>query len=233
MKKRLYLILALIIYSSAIGYAFLSESLSAVNSVSTGVLDVVFEDDDYYPHISDYEDYKANPRDEYYNERKSEIVKSQIINTGKSVQISIFNLFPGSNANCLLKIKNKGTIPAKIENIKVDFQSQTYGDLLNIIKVKLGYYKYTKDNKISIRKNDNNIYLLRDLQSAINNLLKDVDLKPEEYILIGLPEGYEYSVSPYRNGINFFIPISEKKGMNSAVEFTITVNAVQATKLLN
>lgn len=233
MKKRIFLFSMIIICLSAIGYAFLSEPLSAINSVSTGNLNVSFDEDNYYPNIAVYEDYKENPKDNFYSERNSELVKSQIVNTGKSVQISIFNLFPGSKANCMLKIKNKGTIPAKIESIKVDFNSKNYEDLLDIIKVKLGYYKYTKDNKILVRKNDDSIYRLRDLQSVLCGLLKDVELKPEEYILIGLPQGYEYTVSPYRNGIKFFIPVSENKGMDSAVEFTITVNSIQTTKLSN
>ncbi len=91
------------------GYAYWTETLTINNTVSTGYLDVKFIDADAW----DYDDSET-----FYTHRSNLVVAHKTIAAdGKSISLTVDNLYPGAGASLDFLVENIGTVPAKIGTV--------------------------------------------------------------------------------------------------------------------
>lgn len=229
--KAIYISLSIMFFLFSIGYSFFYKTINISNEVSTGLLSAEFVEEGNYPMIMKIVDYPQNNGVELFEERSTDLINGSIINKGKILEISLYNLFPGGKANCLFKIKNTGTIPVTIDNVSVNIDPLTPNYLLDAIKVNLEYNKSDENGRIYFKKSIENSFSLRYLQNNLNQLLKWEQLKPRECIIFGLPPSNKDNLSGYKSGIKLFIPTKENYAMNSYVKFTIRINVRQSNKI--
>lgn len=122
------LVMAVMLMGS--GYAYWQQKLTVSSTVSTGELNVVFERssaDDFAnkPHAADYVD-----------------VGLTNSNYGHNLTFSLQKLYPGSGGWIDFKIKNTGSVPAKLSGIKAANVSDTAVQLGNKLEYRIDKVLY-------------------------------------------------------------------------------------------
>lgn len=143
---------------------------------------------------------------------------------GNTVNFSFYNMHPGTEAITRFEIRNKGSIPAKIANIKVVKNSgkgleDNQRQLANAIKVSGIFYKHTGYNS-AVEIGRFSDVSLANLQQAMFNILKTVELKPQESVNFSPIDSDELEVS----NLHFLLPASAlegNKGMNASLPIEI------------
>ncbi|GKU31619.1 SipW-dependent-type signal peptide-containing protein [Clostridium folliculivorans] len=235
MRKIRVLALALIlsVILMGAGYAAWTDTTVITNTVRTGTLNVKFDQSNFsgikYPDACAAQYAKAS----------ADIVDKD----SHTMQVQLNDLYPGSWAAFRVKGINAGTIPAKIDNIDVQFS----GD-----KELLPYLSY--ETRIGIDPNGNNSDLskftisgkLSKFGEDINNYLKqhnevkNLQLSPNNKgcFYIGVPQnGFSVNANCSNNNNNtvapdgYFVIKFDKAAPNElqkkALNFTITVNFKQ------
>lgn len=98
------LVIAVILMGA--GYAYWQEDLTVTNTVTTGDLNIIFEKNS----ASDYDN--ATPKDKDYVD-----VDVYDSNEGKNLTFTLDKLYPGAGGKMSFKIRNVGTVPAKVKEI--------------------------------------------------------------------------------------------------------------------
>lgn len=229
MKKILIIFTALlsIILLLGFGYAYLYKNITVSNEVLTGQFNIEFVKDDKYPCIVKIEDYSKGGGG--FGERITEFIRGDIKTYGKTIDISIDNIYPGSKADCLFKIKNTGTVPLLIDSVSVNFETSNER-LLETMKATLRYYKYNKKEEIYYTKDVSEPFILKFLQDKLNQLLKGEKLKPMEYIKFGVPP-LDSSLFGYKDGFKIIFPAETMGNMNSSIKIKIKINAKQPNSM--
>jgi hypothetical protein len=154
-----------------------------------------------------------------------------------SIQVTFNNLYPGAWAGFRLKAINSGTIPAKIENIDVEFSGDS-DELLDYLKYESGLeLDANKDNNID---NNGSMYVkgsLENMKYDFNNKLKDSETIKNAQIV---PGGSIYFDTPDSNATDLdgdgskerFIIIkfdesAPNETQGKTLTFTLTVNFKQ------
>lgn len=132
--KLLALSLVIAVILMGAGYAYWQEDLTISNTVKTGDLNVVFEENENYgdDHDNDF------PKDFDYVEVN--IDRSQ---DGKSLTFNIDKLYPGAGGWMSFKVKNEGTVPAKIKEIipTISSDHEILADELEYMVEEIRYYR--------------------------------------------------------------------------------------------
>lgn len=191
------------------GYAAWTDTLSLTNTVETGEFNVEFDGNTFATY--------ASP-----------LVSSRCYVSGNdshTIQLDLSNLYSNSCASFKVKGINTGTIPAKLDNITVDFS----GD-----RELLEYLTY-ETNIVVVNSNNGNTTLntinldgnLADLANDINNntIIKDIQLSPNS-------NGRFYMGGFNDSNTDSYFVIKFGKAPNSMItkknlKFTININFKQ------
>lgn len=225
MKKTRIIAAALmaVVVSAGVGYAAWTDNLSVKGIVNDGEMKVEFTDTatllkHKYPFGKDLE-------------LKSKYVKSEVkLEDPKTVKVTLDSLYPGTGLLYAARFDNKGTIPAVIDRVEVNFTQDNQllkdnlvvvGGFLHLNKndrpVEVGIFPNLKDGIIR-----NKIYL-KDLQDNLNKSLKGQRLEPGDYITLDIPEEDKAEVAKVLNeqGIEGFDPANDNcviMGLPSSVK---------------
>lgn len=136
MKKTrvLALVLAVAVMLMGAGYAAWTDSITATTTVQTGTLDVQFmpftssQDATQSVTIDDLSTSSVDEMDEKvtvnYGENNNnwgiKINESNITSDGKGLEFGVEGLLPGTGYNTEFKLKNKGSVPARIKKVNVE-----------------------------------------------------------------------------------------------------------------
>lgn len=122
-RKMIITAIAIAIMLLGTGYAYWTETLTINNTVSTGYLDVKFIDAD----AGDFDD------SETFSHRSNLVIAHKTIAAdGKSISLTVNNLYPGSGASLDFLVENIGTIPAKIGSVTgTVIENQALADALD------------------------------------------------------------------------------------------------------
>lgn len=107
-RKMLITAITIAIMLLGTGYAYWTETLTISNTVSTGYLDVKFIDADAW----DFDDSET-----FHHRSNLVIAHKTIAADGRSISLTVDNLYPGSGASLDFLVENTGTIPAKIGTV--------------------------------------------------------------------------------------------------------------------
>ncbi|MGL4344447.1 MAG: hypothetical protein ACRCTE_04550 [Cellulosilyticaceae bacterium] len=152
MKKTKFMVGALVLSMGVLGtgYAYWTDVLTVGTTVSTGKFEMAF-----------------NTEEDGINDN-SEYVESTILEPmDKGFSVEIKDVYPGAQANYYINIKNEGTIPAKVEEVKVTFEGSQ--ELANELKFNV---KYRNSNTFTVKGSE--------LEKKLNQICKD-----EKNIAIG------------------------------------------------
>lgn len=244
MKKTRILAAALIasVMLVGAGYAAWTDKLTINSTVSTGELNVDFVQSCLTPVVGTSEEsYAGNSKiitipAPYASAKIDSWDKKQI-------NITIKDLYPGSLSLLAAKIQNNGTIPAKFDKAEVIFNDKDCKKL-DKLKEKL----MCAGGIVKVDKNGNEIALsgkafynvpLKNLQSTLNEMLRDVRLEPGESITFDIPSNKKSEVAANveaydpdnQNCILFYLPITTDDNVNknetvenAAANFNIEIN---------
>lgn len=173
----LLLVMTLALIMSGVGYAAWSDSLYISSIIRTGELNVSFVEDNSHLKVRGAE----------YVEPSLDINKES---KGHTAEVSLNNMYPGAWAMFKVKGANLGTIPAKFQSVKANFQGDT--ELIPYLTFESGVsIDINGDNQI-----DKTAYFKGDLQNfealfndTIEKQLKDVIMEPKSSgsFLLGVP----------------------------------------------
>ena len=124
-RKMLITAITVAIMLLGTGYAYWTETLTINNTVSTGYLDVKFIDADAW----DYDDSET-----FFSHRSNLVIAHKTIaSDGKSISLTVDNLYPGAGASLDFLVENTGSIPAKIGTVTgtVTNNNQALADALD------------------------------------------------------------------------------------------------------
>ncbi len=186
-------ILILSIMLMGAGYAIWTDSAKITNTVNSGNMNVEFVSTSetcpliHLPNIGNLE-------------IGSDYVESSInLDEPKTITVTVDNLYPGTGVLYAAKFENKGTIPAVIENVEVNFTEDN--ELLKDNLIVLGGF-------VQIRPSDKCKIVghgafptiahlfpieygpcnLKDLEANLNKMLKGKRLEPGDYVLFDIPD---------------------------------------------
>lgn len=192
------------------GYAYWTESLTISNTVSTGYLDVKFIDADAW----DYDD------SETFSHRSNLVIAHKTIAPdGKSISLTVDNLYPGSGASLDFLIQNTGTVPAKIGTITgTVIENQDLADALDyyVDTVKI----YTNGSRQSYEIDPIEADTVQDLALALQQTLDDIILNPGDKLYLYRSQehpGYDIVMPASITGDNF-----EDEQLKFDLELTFT-----------
>ena len=211
-------VLILSIMLMGAGYAYWTDSAKVTNTVNSGNMNVEFVNVSeicpsiHIPVIGNLE-------------IGSNYVKSSInLDDPKTITVTVDNLYPGTGVLYAAKFENKGTIPAVIESVEVNFTEDN--ELLKNNLIVLGGFVQMRPYKIFGRI----VYEpvgggvfpevihrhpieygpcnLKDLEANLNKMLKGKTLKPGDYVLFDIPEEYKNGIADILNyeGIEGYNP---------------------------
>lgn len=135
MKKAKFVALSLVVASalSGIAYAAWTDTTSFNNTVNTGEFDISISDcvpaekgiyyydsDAEVNGVNDYDGSVANPDLEDVFGSTTGNAAITLTAFAKKVDVEVTNLFPGTYAKSKVAIDNNGTVPAAIENVKIE-----------------------------------------------------------------------------------------------------------------
>lgn len=236
--KLIALTLVVAIMLVGAGYAAWQEELKISNTVSTGELNMEFIRNKFYP-IGITFDNKILQRD-YFGDNS--LVQDE---ANDMVTVTINDMYPGSTFNYDLRADNKGTIPATVESVTVDLSNTN--DLFDSTMKVSGSVLHKREGRIlSINK----LYLinipLSNLETYLNDGMKNWELKKGDYIVLDLPEGEDDDKnirdeiakvipgydSETTNCLFFHLPLDAGNEIQnlSAQEFSIKFNFKQFNK---
>lgn len=218
MKKTRFMVLSLIVsfMMLGIGYAAWNDTLLLSNTVTTGDLSVEFQSDTISSSFN-----------------SSDYVVPKILNsTSKSISLSIDNLYPGAFSLYTAKAVNTGTIPAVFDTITVNLQNTS--DIMRQSLLVAGGFVI----KSGQTQTDNGYFIgtLSELQTNLNNQLKNKRLNPGESISLEVPSQNLSSTANNLslNGQNiencmiFSLPLtSDNTTKKQSASFTINFNFKQ------
>lgn len=156
------------------GYAYWTETLTISNTVSTGYLDVKFIDADAW----DYDD------SETFSHRSNLVIAHKTIAAdGKSISLTVDNLYPGAGASLDFLIENTGTVPAKIGTITgTVIDNQALGNALDYYVDTVRIYSNGRVQSFEIDpiKADT----VEELASTLQQTLDDIILNPGDKLYL-------------------------------------------------
>lgn len=156
------------------GYAYWTETLTIGNTVSTGYLDVKFIDADAW----DYDD------SETFSHRSNLVIAHKTISgDGKSISLTVDNLYPGAGASLDFLVENIGTIPAKIGTVTgTVIKNQDLADALDyyVDTVRLYTNGYGQSYEIEPIQADT----VEDLALKLQETLDDIILNPGDKLYL-------------------------------------------------
>ena len=120
-------------------------------------------------------------------------IEPEFSNGDKAVTFQFHNMHPGTKARTYFEIRNKGTIPAKITNVHVDFGTIPAGSelekLFNAIKVNYTAQMHTGtgNNYSDLPNLPSNEISLSGLRTALYDTFVGQELLPENYVTVGVP----------------------------------------------
>ncbi|NLL82530.1 MAG: hypothetical protein GX231_09520 [Tissierellia bacterium] len=129
MKKTRFLALALVVALalSGAGYAFWTETLKVDTTVTTGMLDFEFQNASVEP-VSRGMDYDGDSYGKAVNPW----------NDDSTLNVKLYNMYPGSEAIVNFEIKNAGTMDGRVEGFSLaDGYSEDYLDEILVTSLKL------------------------------------------------------------------------------------------------
>lgn len=181
MRKPKFLALALVvaIMLMGAGYAQWTDVLTIENTVTTGDMNVEFVDQSASAFDGDY--------------TSCGILRSE---DNKTETVTIGNMYPGSVAVYATALKNKGTLPAKIESVELTFpeeQPSLHSDeLAQEITYIAGYvvvnkYGWFVPGKAGFATGQD----LNTFANKITAMLNGVVLEPGDTLLFDIPEEYK------------------------------------------
>jgi len=175
MKNRKMLITAITIAIMLLGtgYAYWTESLTISNSVSTGYLDVKFIDADAW----DYDDSET-----FHHRSNLVIAHKTIAPDGRSISLTVDNLYPGSGASLDFLVENTGTIPAKIGTVTgTVIENQALADALDYYVDTVSVYNGSwQTHEIDPIEADT----VQELASTLQENLDDIILDPGDKLYL-------------------------------------------------
>jgi predicted ribosomally synthesized peptide with SipW-like signal peptide len=185
-------VLILSIMLMGAGYAYWTDSAKVTNTVNSGNMNVEFVNVSetcpliHLPNIGNLE-------------KDSDYVESSInLDDSKTITVTVDNLYPGTGVLYAAKFENKGTIPAVIESVEVNFTEDN--ELLKDNLIVLGGFVQIRPSKCEIV--DSGAFPtithlspiefgpcnLKDLETNLNNMLKGKRLEPGDYVLFDIPK---------------------------------------------
>lgn len=221
MRKTKFITLTLFISLMLMGagYAAWNETVIISNAATTGELKVEFVEACALP-LAHATDNNRNFADE---------VTAVAIHGNKTTRINVSNFYPGAIFLHTTKIKNLGTIPAKIQEVVVDlkdtplkFQQEVLvcGDII----------KFDPINGPSYMGNLHDVPL-NQLEANLNTALKDKELKSGEYFTFETTD--DINSDSLQNHLSFRLPIDSVSGNeleNDQFSFDIKIIAKQFNK---
>ena len=203
MRKTKFFSLALVMAVALMGsgYAYWTDTLTINNTVSTGELNVVFNDYESFTKGRDETGYPAY----VYSDAQSKNGEfaSDVIKDGKVFVAKIGNLYPGAWGRVQGRIDNVGTIPAVVDSVEVKFTGKTETEFLTDAEQELvdtllftaGYEKFNSHgthtdgtDKWSWTNGGDLDDSTTGLESKLNTMLSGVRLEPGQYLKLDIPE---------------------------------------------
>lgn len=246
MKKTRILALSLIVMIMLVGagYAAWTDTLKITNTVKTGEMNVEFVD-------ADFDGTRLAPIVTGLEVGGNYLIPTIHLDDPKNITVRVENMYPGTGILYDAVLKNKGTVPAVIDNVQVIFNTDNQKLRDNLIVV--GGYIHMRPGTGEV---DGDIFpgfwdaisgrkiKLNDLQKNLNDMLKNTTMQPGDYIVFDIPDEFkdeiqtaltEEEISGYdpqtQNCIIMGLP---KKAGNDLKEqeavFTIKVNFKQHNK---
>lgn len=222
MKKTKFIALTLVIavVLMGAGYAAWTDTLTINNNAYTGNLNVVFEEGSSLNRISEdpYVEVEVNPIDD------------------QTIGVNISNIYPGAGGGFTYMIKNRGSIPAKFDNITYENIVDTDKlDANNILTYLISLQDYDKDNDpISTDSRNgsaNNVAgMVGRLQDHLANWYgpdQPLILQPGEYVLFTNPNPSGDSVMA---GYFASMHLNETGYEDADLSFVLKVNFKQFNK---
>lgn len=153
MKRARFLLLALVvaIMMMGAGYAYWSERIEIKNTVNTGELDVKFTEADVKVD-DDYEDLLDKKEEKHRSKGAPWVAKAEVDSKdNKKVVVEVKNMYPGARFTVETKLKNTGTIHAKLTDIEFDFEhgSKDFAKYLILKEIKIGDKTYESDKAVN------------------------------------------------------------------------------------
>jgi hypothetical protein len=221
-SKIVFLSVIVSIFFIVASYAAWNDNLSLTGTVSTGELNVEFMGDS----VSSGDDFDSNNESGYVNC----IVET---NSNKLINVRMSNLYPGAGALVSARIDNKGTIPALVDNVEVDFLNSNEG-LKNNLYVACGFIHYDENNN----EKDSKFFIsgVTSMQGNLNNLLKNVRLEPGDYLKLAIPQDkisevegkFQGFVDSGKDSIAFYLDYNAGNEIeNKAIAFNLKMNFKQ------
>lgn len=255
MKKTKFIALALVLCLALMGsaFAYWNQSVSINSIVKTGNLDITIEPNGGQPGMwffkdnedggayafcsSNLSDYASQLGIEDYVDLSVEDfgMDAQCVKAGKNaINMSLTNAFPGSGARYDFYIKNTGTVPAKIKEVKVDVDNNNTNlskKFYNNIEFRMHYYIVDENgNMVGNYHGVDGVVKFINLKSTMYNALKDIILGPNQKIYFGAVE--ENGIDA--NALEIFIPHSWNNNTETKnFKFNINFNFTQANDFSN
>lgn len=239
MKKTKVLAAVLIASTMLIGagYAAWTDKLTINNTVQTGELNVEFMDQGNYPRAEAWSYVGGVAKDT----GEKSYIKAKIDHiSSKEEKVTISNMYPGSMAFYEAMIKNTGTIPAVVDNVKVQFSEDTKDTMKNTLDAYGGivyHQKQADGSYVEVKEKGRAFYgKLGDLEKNLNDAVKDLRIEPEDYITFDIPEERRGEIGGKmgielpdgENCIQFWLPYEAGDDLEKQnAEFDIAINFKQ------
>ncbi|MFZ5352000.1 MAG: SipW-dependent-type signal peptide-containing protein [Bacillota bacterium] len=173
MKKTRFIaaVLCVAIVLMGAGYAAWTDQLVINNTVKTGNLDVSFNEEYCYTqvYIGD-EDY----------------ITATMETSPKVLDVTIDNMYPGTEVCVNSNMSNFGTIPAKFDKATVTIDPESTQALVDAIEIPWLYYYIYDENGDYVDSGSQSFtgVTLTNLESKINTMLAGVQLEPGHNIVL-------------------------------------------------
>lgn len=221
-SKIIFLSIIVSLFFIIASYAAWNDKLIITDTVSTGELNVEFSGECI-----------SEPMDSETSYEKRYIDCDVKNNSNKIISVSMSNLYPGSGCFVSVRIENKGTIPAVVDSIDVDFNNSDIV-LKDSLYVACGFVHYSESN-LEI---DNDFFIsnVTSMKNELNDLLNSIRLEPGEYIKLTIPEDKKSTVKdmfnefiePDKDCIAFFLPSLVGDNLEKkAISFNMKMNFKQ------
>ncbi|GKU31618.1 SipW-dependent-type signal peptide-containing protein [Clostridium folliculivorans] len=155
------------------GYASWNDNVKIKNSVETGTFNVSFDKDNCW----------VLPSDSLVNADMNKIESDNLYSTlkdTKTLEVTLKNMYPGSEVCVNTVMKNYGSIPAKFDNVEVSGPTGDNGLIQDLeVPFLYGYIEHKNGTVSSLPDVDSKGPIkLSQLQAKMNNLLSNVILQP-------------------------------------------------------
>lgn len=201
-----------------IGFAAWQDNLTIENTVSTGQLNIEFVKDEKGLASSVFSIDDAG-------QNYVKLQPAKVSEDNKKLSISADNMYPGSMVGYTSKAQNKGTIPADISDVKLDFTTDNALLKQNLI-IAGGYRLFDKNGSIK-RDSDNNpiegffTCSLGELEAKLNSMLNGIRMDPDDYISFGVPD------EKYIDKAKVLVPEFSKDYINHSIIYMPKLNKDQ------